>query len=185
MEPAMNELVLWSLLGAAALLVATITWLRRRAQARQQRVRREGWRLVHDLKAYGAWLEALRGEYAAAAESEESVLASAEALRSARAIMQGDFPALLRASDRLVQGDSRLVALLWPRRVHRGEEAAGRRPAQPAAGYRELLEDQLDLVEELIARCQVLTGDRDAVWQGTDIDADFAPSFNLSAISTR
>ncbi len=181
----MNEPFLCSLLAAAAILAAAITWLRQRARARQQRLRGEGWRLIHEVKAYGAWLESLRGEWAAVAESDEAAWAAAQALRTATAMTQRHFPALGKAVDRLVQGDSRLVALLWQGQIVRADEAAGRVPDQCAPGYQELLEDQLDLVEELIARCQVLIGDRDAVWQGTDMDPDFAAGFSLGATSTR
>lgn len=180
----MYELLAWSLLLAAALVATTVGW-HRRARARQERLRGEGWRLIHELKAYGAWLESLRGECALAAESGDEARAGAQALRSAGAITRHEFPALAQASARLVQGDSRLVALLWQRKVHREADAAAGAPVRVDLGYRELLEDQLDLVEELIARCQVLIGDRDAVWRGTDMDPDYAGSFGLSTISTR
>jgi hypothetical protein len=40
-------------------------------------------------------------------------------------------------------------------------------------------------VEELIARCQVLIGARDAEWRGTDIDGDLAAGFSLGSVPTR
>lgn len=109
----MNDLLAWPLvlllvIAAAVVLLHAIA---RRIRRRRQRLREHGWRLVHELKAYSAWVDSLRGEPFLSTEPEE--LTSAEALRQARAIARAHFPQLSQAMLRLLRADSQLMRHLW------------------------------------------------------------------------
>ncbi|HWI83287.1 hypothetical protein [Ramlibacter sp.] len=169
----MNDVLTSSLLVLLALLAAggLLQWRLLRRRRRQQRLRREGWRLVHELKAYSAWIESLRGEPSPSAEPEE--LTSAQALRNARAIAQAWFPELGQVMLRLLRTDSLLMAHLWQQKLLRLSEPSEWLPYQRDPGYWQIRDGQEDLIEEIIARCQVLTGERGQPWHGTDLDSDF------------
>jgi hypothetical protein len=178
----MNEFLSWPAGLVIALLVAAalVTGLRHRARQRDRRLGRQGWRLIHDLKAYSAWIEALRSDPALAADAEATI--AAQALRNAQAIVRGHFPQLLPSLGRLLANDSRLMDHL----------SQLDQPGAPAAlsmrrdpDYRQLHAEQDDLVEELIARCRVLMGEGGGEWHGTDMDTDFATSFSLASTPSR
>lgn len=178
----MNELLTWPAGLVAALLVgaALVTWRHRRARQRDRQRRRQGWRLIHELKAYSAWIEALRTDPLLAADAEAS--AAAQALRHAHAVVQGDFPQLL-ASLALLQGtDTRLMA--WLSQLDQPGAPSGL-SLQRDPTYRQLHEEQEDLIEELIARCRVLMGERHGEWRRTDMDTEFATSFSLATTPSR
>jgi hypothetical protein len=160
-------------LGAAMLL-----WLRDRARARQQRLREAAYQLIHELKAYSAWIELLHGEPFTNDEPEQ--LTAAQTLRNARAIAQREFPQLSPAILRLLQGDSRLMAHLWQQKVLRLSDPGAWVPYDRDRGYREIRDGQDDLIEEIIARCQVLIGEHGRVWRGTEIDSEFLSSMGFS-----
>jgi hypothetical protein len=177
-----NELLTWPVgLLAALVVAATIgAWLRRRARRHQQQLRRQGWRLIRELNAYSAWIEALRGDPLLAADAEAS--AAAQALRNARAITQSAFAPLAPAMLRLSATDERLLAYL----SQLDQPGAPPAPAmQRDPEYRQWHEEQEDLIQEIIARCQVLMGEHHGVWRATDMDTEFAPSFSLRTSSSR
>jgi len=178
----MNELLTWPAGLAAALCVAValVTWLRRRARQRDRQLCRQGWRLIHELKAYAAWIDALRSDPLLAADAEAS--AAAQALRHAHAIIEADFPQLMPSLARLRDTDTRLLACL-SQLDQPGAPAALSMQRDP--DYRRLHEEQDDLVEELIARCQVLMGERHGEWRRTDMDTEFATSFSLATTPPR
>jgi hypothetical protein len=160
-------------LGAGALL-----WWREQARRRRQQLREAGYRLIHELKAYSAWIELLHGEPFTNDEPEQ--LTAAQTLRNARTIVQADFPELAPAILRLLQGDTRLMAHLWQQKVLRLSDPAAWVPYDRDRGYREIREGQDDLIEEIIARCQVLIGEHGRAWHGTDINSEFLSSMGFS-----
>ena len=169
----MNEFVASLLALPLALLLAAVIfrWGRERARRRQLHLRDQGYRLIHELKAYSAWIDFLRGEPPLTSRPEE--LTSAESLRNARAIAQVWFPALSHPMLRLLQGDSHLMRHLWQQKLLRLSAPGEWTPYQRDPDYRHIREAQDDLVEEIIARCQVLIGERGGPWRSTDMDSSF------------
>lgn len=178
----MNDLLAWPLvlLPVFAVAVVVLHALARRLRRRRQALREHGWRLVHELKAYSAWVDSLRGEPFLSTEPEE--LTPAEALRQARAIAQAHFPQLSGAMLRLLRADSRLMRHLWHQKLLRLSEPGAWVPYRRDPEYRQLRDSQEDLIEEIIARCQVLIGDRDQPWRSTDLDSEF---FAAAGVNTR
>jgi len=142
-------------------------------------LREAGYRLIHELKAYLAWIEMLRGEPFTIAEPEQ--LTAAQALRNARAIAQSAFPQLSQPMLRLLQGDSHLMQHLWQRKLLRLSEPAEWVPYHRDGGYWQLRGGQEDLVEEMIAHCRVLMGEDGRSWRGTDLDSEFFSTRGLSS----
>lgn len=170
-----------SLLAATVLagggLVAFVSW-RRRVERRQRMLREAGYRLIHELKAYLAWIEMLRGEPYTSTEPEQ--LTAAQALREARTIAQSSFPDLEQSMLRLLQGDARLMGYLWEHKLLRLSDPGQWVPYDRDQAYWMLRDGQEDLVEEIIARCRVLTGEDARSWHGTDLDSEFFSTRGLS-----
>jgi hypothetical protein len=162
-------------LAAAVLLV----WARQRAVRQQRQLRDAGYRLIHELKAYSAWIELLRGEPFTTNEPEQ--LTAAQALRNARTITQSDFPELSQAILRLLQAESRLMGYLWEQKLLRLADPAAWVPYERDHAYWELRDAQEDLIEEMIVRCQVLIGEHGRAWQGTDLDSEFFSTRGLTS----
>jgi hypothetical protein len=161
---------------AAALLV----WARTRARREHRELRAAGWRLIHELKAYSAWIELLHGEPFTTMEPEQ--LTAAQALRNARSITQASFPELSQAMLRLLQADSRLMGYLWEQKLLRIADPAAWVPYERDRAYWELRDTQEDLIEEMIVRCQVLMGEHNRSWRATDLTSEF---FSTQGLSTR
>lgn len=169
----------WLLLPAIAVAVAVLHTLVQRIR-RQRRQRREhGWRLIHELKAYSAWVDSLHGEPFMSTEPEE--LTSAQALRSARAIAHEHFPQLGQVMLRLLQADSQLMRHLWEQKLLRLSEPGDWVPCERNPEYRELREAQEDLIDAIIARCQALIGDYGRPWRNTGPDSEFFASAGVSS----
>ena len=160
-------------IGAGLLL-----WRHRRVQRRRQQLREAAYQLIHELKAYSAWIELLHGEPFTNDEPEQ--LTAAQTLRNARTIAQCYFPELSPAILRLLQGDTRLMAHLWEQKVLRLSDPAAWVPYDRDRGYREIREGQDDLIDEIIARCQVLIGEHGRAWRGTEINSEFLSSMGFS-----
>lgn len=160
----------------AALLTGVLLWrwLRSRLRLRRKRQHDQGYRLIHELKAYAAWLESLPQEPVLDAED----LSSGDTLVNARMIVDESFPALSQPLMRLRQADSELVRHLWQREVVRLSQPAALEPLPRDRSYRQLRDAQQELIEEIIARCQVLIGERGRAWRSTDMDSDFSASFS-------
>lgn len=171
-----------SAVAAALLVVALVLWHRRQRARRQQRnLRAAGYRLIHELKAYSAWLELLRGEPFTADEPE--LLTAAQALRNARTISRSAFPELSQAMLRLLQADSCLMGYLWERKLLRLSEPAAWVPHERDRSYWHLRDEQEDLIDEIITRCQVLMGVHGQRWRATDMDSEFFSTRGLSTDS--
>jgi len=151
--------------------VAVVHALVRLVRRRRQRRREQGWRLVHELKAYAAWIESLGGEPFASTSPEE--LTSAQPLRNARAIVHRHFPPLGQAVLRLLRADNQLMRYLWEQKLLRLSDPAAWVAPERDPAYRQLRDTQDDLIDEIIAGCQELTGDRARPWRGTEMDSDF------------
>jgi hypothetical protein len=171
----LSPAVVLPLMLTAALLVL---WARQRARRERRHLRDAGYRLIHELKAYSAWIELLRGEPFTTNEPEQ--LTAAQALRNARAITQSRFPELSQAMLRLLQADSRLMGYLWEQKLLRLADPAAWVPYERDGAYWELRDAQEDLIEEVIVRCQVLMGEHGRVWHGTDLDSEFFSTRGLS-----
>lgn len=170
-----SPLAVVPVLGFAA---AFLLWWREHSRARRQQLRAAGYRLIHELKAYSAWIELLHGEPFTNDQPEQ--LTAAQTLRNARAIVQADFPELSPAVLRLLQGETRLMAHLWQQKVLRLSEPAAWVSYERDRGYRDIREAQDDLIEEIIARCQVLIGEHGRVWRATELDSEFFSSMGFS-----
>ena len=166
----MNELLTSPAIVAACLLTAAggLFWWRRGVRRERERLRGAGYSLIHELKAYSAWLELLRGEPALGVEPEQ--LAAAQALRNAGAVAQMAFPQLAPPMLRLLQGDNHLMAYLRQQSL-----------VQPGdRGYCQIRDAQEDLIGDIITRCRMLLGEHGQPWRATDIGSEFFNSVGLS-----
>lgn len=167
------------LLPVIALVAAVLHALVRRVRRERRQRREHGWRLIHELKAYSAWIDSLHGEPFMSTEPEE--LTSAQALSRARAIAQQHFPQLGQAMLRLLQADSQLTRHLWEQKLRRLSAAGDWAPCQRDPEYRELREAQEDLIDSIIAGCRALIGDAGRPWHHTGMDSEFFASMGISS----
>lgn len=172
-------LLLAVIAGSAAVLHALVRRIRRERQQRRE----HGWRLIHELKAYSAWLDSMHGEPFMSTEPEE--LTSAQALRSAHAVAQEHFPQLGQVMLRLLQADSQLMRHLREQKLLRLSEPGDWLPYQRDPEYRELREAQEDLIDSVIARCQALIGEYGRPWRDTGTDSEFFGSMGMSSSTCR
>jgi hypothetical protein len=145
---------------AAAVLHTLILRIRRRRRQRRER----GGQLIHELKAYSAWVDSLRGEPPLTSEAEE--LSPAQALHDARAIARAHFPQLGQNMLRLSEPGA------WV-------------PCERDPEYRALRDAQEDLIDAIITRCQALTGDRGPRWHNTRLDPEFFTSMGMTSSPSR
>lgn len=181
----MNEFLSspFALLPVFAVAVAVLHTLVLRVRRRRRERRARGAQLIHQLKAYSAWVESLRGEPPLTTEPEE--LTPAQALRDARAIAQAHFPPLGQLMLRLLQADSELMRHLWEQKLLRMSEPGDWVPCQRDPEYRALRDAQEDLIDVIIARCQALTGDRGRRWHQTGLDPEFFTSISVTTSPSR
>lgn len=181
----MNEFLTsaWLLLPVTAVAVAVLQTLVQRMRRQRQQRREHGWRLIHELKAYSAWVESLHGEPSMTTEPEE--LTSAQALREARAIAQAHFPQLTQVMLRLLQADSQLMRHLWEQKLLRPSEPGDWTPYQRDPHYQELREAQEDLIDAIIARCHAAIGDYGGRWRNTAMDPEFFTSMGVTSSPCR
>lgn len=170
-----SALAVPAVVSAAALAL----WMRSRARREQRHLRDAGYRLIHELKAYSAWIELLRGEPFLAMEPEQ--LTAAQALRNARGITGESFPELSQAMLRLQQADGRLMGYLWEQKLLRLSDHGPSVPHECDRAYWELRDAQEDLIEEMIVRCQVLIGEHNRSWHATDLNSEFFSTRGLSS----
>lgn len=171
------------LLPVLAVVVAVLHALVQRIRRERQRRRERGARLIHELKAYSAWVESLRGEPPLTSEPEE--LSPAQTLRDARAIAQVHFPQLGQSMLRLLRSDSELMRYLWEQKLLRLSEPAAWVSWERDPEYRALRDAQEDLIDAIIARCQALTGDRGPRWHNTRLDPEFFTSMGMTSSPSR
>lgn len=171
------------LLPVFAVVVAVLHTLIQRIRRRRRQRRERGGQLIHELKAYSAWVESLRGEPPPTGEAEE--LTPAQALRDARTIAQAHFPQLAQSMLRLLRADSELMRHLWEQKLLRLSEPGAWVSYERDPEYRALRDAQEDLIDAIIARCQALTGDRGPRWHNTRLDPEFFTSMGVTSSPSR
>lgn len=181
----MNEFLSspWLLLPVLAVAAAVLHTLILRIRRRRRQRRERGSQLIHELKAYSAWVDSLRGEPPLTSEAEE--LSPAQALREARAIAQAHFPQLGQSMLRLLRADSELMRHLWEQKLLRLSEPGAWVSYERDPVYRALRDAQEDLIDAIITRCQALTGDRGPRWHNTRLDPEFFTSMGMTSSPSR
>lgn len=173
----MNELFIPSLIGVITLLAAATAvyrWMRHISRLRASRLRAEGYRMIHALRAYSAWIECQRDLPFTARSLDE--LTSPEPLTLARQIKRECFPELSQHMVRLLQAHSRVIEYLWQQNLLRLSQGSGWRPAYEDRQYQQLRGAQEDLIDEMIDMCRELIGDAARPWQRTGSDFSFSNS---------
>ena len=159
-------------LAVAGALVGLSRWVHHKTDFRQRRRKAEGYRLIHALNSYSAWLDFLPCE--PFMESVQDQLPWPESLQRAREITRVSFPAMLPHILRLLEGDTRLMGFMWQHELRRLSQPAplcapGRDP-----DYQQLRDDQEFLIEEMIVRCREMIGDSVHGWRRTGAEFDFS-----------
>src|SRR5215213_6720406 len=98
-------------IGIAIVATIALRWVAYVTQRRKERLRAQGYRLVHWLNAYSAWVDFHRDE--ALLESSTDELTCPEPLAQALAIKGAAFPELSQHMLRLLQAHSLLMEYLW------------------------------------------------------------------------
>jgi hypothetical protein len=171
----MNDIVLNSLAAALMLVAAGISlfqWWRHVNRVRTARLRSQGYRLIHALQAYSAWIDAQRDLPFTAHSLDE--LTSPEPLTRARAIKRESFPSLAPHMVRLLQAHSHVIEYLWQQSLLRLSQGAAWRPVHEDQPYRQLRGAQEELIDEMIVQCRELIGDARTPWHATGSDFAFS-----------
>ena len=173
----MNDLLLISgiaALGFMAVSAFALQWLRvvRRRRAKQRRS--QGYRLIHALRSYSAWIESQRDLPFTARSLDE--LTSPQPLELAGKIKRQWFPPLAQYMVPLWQAHSRVIEYLWEQNLLRLSQGSAWMPAYQDAQYLQLRGAQEELIDELIDRCRELIGDTPQVWRRTGSDFAFSNS---------
>jgi hypothetical protein len=178
----LNDLLLISAITALGFMAACallLQWIRVARRRREKVLRSQGYRLIHALRAYSAWVESQRDLPFTARSLDE--LTTPEPLRVAREIKQHCFPSLAQYMLPLLQAHSRMIEYLWEQSLLRLTQGSAWQPASEDARYQQLRGAQEDLIDELIAKCRELIGDTPQVWRRTG--SDFAFSNSVSRAS--
>ncbi|MDP3759548.1 MAG: hypothetical protein Q8R01_03390 [Ramlibacter sp.] len=172
-----DDLLLPSLIGGLSLVAAATAvyrWMRHLRRVRAQHLRAQGYRLIHALREYSAWIDFQRDQPFTAGSVEE--LTSPEPLTQARQIKRDCFPDLSQHMVRLLQAHSRVIEYLWQQNLLRLSQNSGWRPAYEDRQYQQLRGAQEDLIDEMIALCRELIGDASEPWRRTGSDFAFSNS---------
>jgi hypothetical protein len=183
MDSSFHDLLVPSLVGALALggaAMAVLGWVRKASRRRAQQLRAHGYRLIHALRAYSAWIDCHRDLPFTARSLEE--LTSPEPLTQARQIKSDWFPGLSQHMVRLLQAHSRVIEYMWQQNLLRMTQGSGWRPAYEDRQYQQLRGAQEELIDEMIALCREAIGDAGQPWRRTGSDFSFSAS-NLGASS--
>ena len=177
----MDDLLVLTLIAAFAVVTVLsllFKWVARLTARRRERLRAEGYKLIHALNAYSAWIECQRELPFTARSLDE--LTSPEPLDLARRIKRDSFPSLHPDIVRLLKSHHRLIEYLWQQSLLRLSQGGGWTPHYDDPLYRELRAQQEDLIDEMVEKCRRLTGDTDRVWQRTGSDFAFSNNFGMS-----
>lgn len=183
MNSSLHDLFVPSLVGALALggaVTAVFRWARQVRRNRAQHLRAQGYRLIHALRGYSAWIDCQRDLPITARSLDE--LTSPEPLTQARQIRSDWFPGLSQHMVRLLQAHSRVIEYLWQQNLLRLSQGSGWRPAYEDRQYQQLRGAQEELIDEMIALCRERIGDADQPWRRTGSDFSFSGS-NLGVSS--
>ncbi len=162
-----------------ALSWAMYRWVFRKSRRQSRQRRSQGYRLIHALNSYSAWLDLLRSE--ALTDRVQDQLAWPEALLRAREIIRQSFPALSSQLLRLLEGDSRLMGCMWQQELRRQTQPADLFVSARDPDYQQLREDQEMLIQEMISRCREIIGDSVQTWRRTDEEFDFSGSSGFTS----
>lgn len=165
-------------LGLAVIAAIAWRWMRYTAQRRLDRLRGQGYRLIHSLNAYSAWVDYQRDDPLVERSTDE--LTTPEPLARALAIKDSYFPALSQHMLRLLQAHSLLMEYLWQHNLLRLSQATGWVPAYQDPQYQQIRGAQEDLIEEMITLCHDLMGDTEKAWRPTGTDFNFSSSLEMS-----
>jgi len=146
------------------------------AQARRRRRRHQGYRLIHALNAYSAWVECQR-ELPFSANSLDE-LTSPPPLTLARQIKRETFPGLAPHLVRLLQAHSRMIEHLWQQNLLRLSQGAAWRPSHEDPDYLELRSRQEELIDAMVGACRALIGDDEMQWRRTASDFTFSSNWS-------
>ena len=172
-----DDLLIPSLIAAvslAAAAAAVYRWTRHVSRVRAQELRTQGYRLIHALREYSAWIDFQRDLPFTARSLDE--LTSPEPLTQARRIMRECFPDLTQHMVRLLQAHSRVIEYLWQQNLLRLSQGSGWQPAYEDKQYQQLRGAQEDLIDEMIALCREMIGDAREPWRRTGSDFAFTNS---------
>lgn len=172
----MNEFLL--ALVAVPLVWAIYRWVYRKGRQQWRQRRSQGYRLIHALNSYSAWLDLLRSE--ALTDQVQDQLAWPEALLRAREIIRLSFPALSSQLIQLLEGDSRLMGLMWQQELRRLTEPAELFVSAREPDYQQLRDDQEMRIQEMISHCRAFIGDSVQTWRRTDEEFDFSGSSSFT-----
>jgi hypothetical protein len=178
-----DDALLAALIGALSLVLAAggvYRWLRHLSRVRAEHLEQQGYRLIHALKEYSAWIEYQRDLPFTARSLDE--LTSPEPLTEARRIKREHFPTLGQHMVRLLQAHSRVIEYLWQQNLLRLSQGSGWRPAYEDPQYQQLRGAQEDLIGEMIDICREVIGDARRPWSETGSDFAFGNSRSVSQI---
>jgi hypothetical protein len=172
-----DDLLIPTLIGVVSLVAAATAvyrWMRHLSRLRAQQLRAHGYRLIHALRAYSAWIDYQRDLPFTARSLDE--LTSPEPLTQARQIKRDWFPDLSQHMVRLLQAHSRVIEYLWQQNLLRLSQGSGWRPAYEDKQYQQLRGAQEELIDEMIALCREIIGDASQPWRSTGSDFTFGGS---------
>jgi hypothetical protein len=177
----MHDILIPSLIAAfsiTVLVTAVYGWLRRLSQGHTEQRRLQGYRLIHSLQAYSAWIDYQRDLPFTALSLDE--LTSPEPLTQARHIKNIWFPMLSQHMVRLLQAHSRMIEYLWQQNLLRLTQGAAWQPAYEDRQYQQLRGAQEDLIDEMVHVCREQIGDTEVAWRRTGSDFVFSSSFGMT-----
>jgi hypothetical protein len=172
-----DNLLIPSLIGAfslAAAAAAAYFWARHLSRVRTRQLRAQGYRLIHALQEYSAWIDYQRDLPFAAQSLDE--ITSPEPLTQACRIKREWFPGLSQHMVHLLQAHSRVIEYLWQQNLVRPSQGSGWQPAYEDKQYQQLRGAQEDLIDDMIALCRELIGDAREPWRRTGSDFAFTNS---------
>lgn len=172
----MNALLL--ALVAVPLVWGIYRWVSWKGRQQWRQRRSQGYRLIHALNSYSAWLDLLRCE--ALTDQVQDQLAWPEAPLRAREIIRLSFPALSAPLIQLLEGDSRLMGSMWQQELRRLTQPADLSVSAGDPDYQQLRDDQEMLIQEMISLCRAIIGDSVQTWRRTDEEFDFSGSSGLT-----
>lgn len=149
-------------------------WTLHLNRVREQRLRAQGYRLIHALREYSAWIDYHRDLPFTANNLDE--LSSPPPLTRARQIKRDWFPDLSQPMVRLLQAHSRVIEHMWQQNLLRLSQGSGWQPAYEDKQYQQLRGAQEELIDEMIALCREIIGDADQPWHRTGSDFSFDSS---------
>lgn len=164
------------LIGASCVAAAAGVYFRARhlKHTRAQHLRAQGYRLIHALGEYSAWIDYQRDLPFTARSPDELSLPGP--LAQACRIKSESFPDLSQPMVLLLQAHSRVIEYLWQQNLVRLTQGSGWLAAHEDKQYQQLRGAQEELIDDMIAQCRELIGDASEPWRRTGSDFAFTNS---------